>query len=161
MPDQETELPIVRLAERLRISIVLVSFAVLVLASAHLFAGVVDDLTITYAAAAVGAAAAIYFLRIVFDKRFQRAISAVNAARRAEARQWGGPARPRFGLPVGDRVLAGVGAVLLVMFLIAGNQYRRMPVTALLFAAFGLCVSAQTGLMVRGAPTDEFHPPFT
>ena len=82
----DTEVLASRLATRLRLPIAAVGVASLLLAIANLFLHVVDDRLIIVAATVVGIAAVVLFLCAVFDMRFQRALSALNAERRAEAR---------------------------------------------------------------------------
>jgi hypothetical protein len=158
----DTDLFASRLATRLRLPIAAVGVASLLLAIANLFLHVVGDQLIVVAATVVGVAAAGMFLSAVFDMRFQRAVSALNAERRAEARENGSLSRlTGWGLPVGDRLLVTVSLPLLVMALVAANYFHRPPATALLVAAFALVGLAQMALMVRGQPTDRWFDPFS
>ena len=84
-----TDLFACRLATRLRLPIAAVGLTSLLLAIANLFPHVVDDQLIVVAATVVGVAAAGMFLSAVFDMRFRRAVSALNAQRRAQARENG------------------------------------------------------------------------
>jgi hypothetical protein len=150
-----------RLARRLRWPIALVGGASAAIASADLLSWAPDRLTV-YTAVAVGVAAAILFLCAVFDMKLQRAVSALNADRRASARQRGWVARiTGFGLPAGDRVLLVVALPLLLVTLVAANGYHRAPAAGLGFAGFFLIVVAQLALMARSQPTDRFLPPFS
>lgn len=156
----ETDLFATRLATRFRLPIAAVGIASLLLAVANLFFDAVDDRLIIVAATVVGIAAAGLFLCAVFDMRFQRAVSALNAERRAEARDKGRLSRlTGWGLPVGDRLLVALSFPLLASCLVAANYFHRGPTTALLFAAFALVGLAQMALMVRGQATDRRYDP--
>lgn len=125
-----------RLAARVRLPVVAVGVASLVLALANL-RNVIDDQLIVVSGIIVGAAAAAMFLSAVVDTRFQRAVSAVNAERRRQAKQIGRMSRlTGWGLPLGDRVLVTISLPLLALTLLAANYFHRLPATALLFAAF-------------------------
>lgn len=118
----DTDLLASRLAKRLRLPIAAVGIGSVFLAAANLFLQVVDDRLIAMAAVAVGVAAAGMFLTAVADTRFQRAVSAMNAERRAQFRQQGRLARlTGWGLPLGDRLLVRVSVPVLALLLIAGN----------------------------------------
>ena len=120
------------------------------------------DRVTTYAAVAVALIAVSMFLCAVFDVRLQRAVSALNAERRAEARRRGWFSRlTGVGLLAGDRVLLAVSVPLLAVALFAGNVAHRAPAATLGFAGFFLVVVAQIALMARGRPTDRFAPPFS
>jgi len=150
-----------RLAERLRWPVALIGGMSAIGAAANLLNWAPDRMT-TYTAAAVGFAAASMFLCAVFDMRLHRAVSALNAERRAEARRRGWFSRlTGAGLPVGDRVLRWVSAALLAVALVAGNVSRHAPAATLSFAGFFLVVVAQIALMARGCPADRFVPPFS
>lgn len=156
----DTDLFASRLATRLRLPIAAVGAASLLLAIANLFLQAVDDRLIVVAATVVGVAALGMFVCAIFDTRFQRAVSALNAERRAEARKKGRLARlTGWGLPVGDRLLVAVNLPVLIMCFVAANYFHRLPATALLFAAFVLVGLAQMALMVRGQPTDRWFDP--
>jgi hypothetical protein len=158
----DTDLFASRMAMRLRLPIAAVGVASLFLAIANLFLHSVEDQTIELAAAVVGVAAGGMFVSSVFDMRFQRALSALNAERRAEARELGRLSRfTGWGLPAGDRLLVAVGLPLLGMALIAANYFHRGPATSLLIAGFALVGLAQMALMVRGYSTDSWHDPFS
>lgn len=149
-----------QLARRFRLPIAAVGIASLLLAAANLFFDAVDDRLIMVAATVVGVAAVGLFLCAVFDVRFQRAVSALNETRRAEARNKGRLSRlTRWGLPVGDWLLVSVSLPLLAVGLVAANQFHRGPPTALLFAAFALVALAQIALMVRGQSCDCWKEP--
>jgi len=157
----DTDLFASRLATRFRLPIAAVGAASLLLAIANLFFDAVNDRLIVLAATAVGVAAVAMFLCAVFDMRFQRALSSLNAERRAEARKKGRWSKfTGWGLPVGDRLLMTVSLPLLVVCLMAANLFHRGPATALLFAAFALVGLAQMALMVRGQPPDRWFDPF-
>lgn len=150
-----------RLAERLRWPIALIGGVSAAVASGNLL-NLAPDRVTTFAAVAVALVAASMFLCAVFDMRLQRAVSALNAERRAEARRKGAFSRlTGVGLPAGDRVLLAVSVPLLAVTLFAGNVAHRVPAAALGFAGFFLVVVAQIALMARGHPTDRFVPPFS
>jgi hypothetical protein len=156
-----TDVLATRLAMRLRLPIAAVGVGSLFLAVANLFLDAVDDRLIGIAAMVVGAAAAAMFLVCVSDQRFQRAVSALNARRRTQAREKGRSSRlPGWELLPGDRLLVTVNVPLLVMTLIAANSIHRLPATLLLIAAFALGGMAQIALLVRGQPTDRWFDPF-
>ena len=159
----DTDLFASRLAKRLRLPIAVVGVASLLLAIGNLFLHVVSDQFIVMAATVVGAAAVGIFLSAVFDMRFQRAVSALNAERRTEARERGRLSRlTGWGLPLGDRLLVTVSLPLLVMALICGQRLSPPTgKTALLFAAFALVGLAQIALMVRGHRTDRWFDPLS
>ena len=149
-----------RLAERFRWPIALVGGASAVVAAANLLSWVPDHLT-AYTAASVGIAAAAFFCCAVFDMKLQRAVSALNFDRRAEARKRGWLTRlTGFSLPLGDRLLHAIAMFLLLVTLVAANIYHRAPAAGLGFAGFFLICVAQIALMARGQPTDRFMPPF-
>ena len=148
----ESEVFASRLATRLRLPIGGIGIASLLLAVADLFFHAVGDRLMIVVAAVVGIAAVALFLCIVSDVRFQRAVSALNAERRAQAREKGRSSMTGWGLPIGDPLLAAVSLPLLAMCLVAANYFHRGPATALLLAAFGLVALAQMALMVRGRP---------
>jgi hypothetical protein len=155
----ESELLASRLAARLRIPIAILGSTSALLATANLITPWVPDLVVTYAAIAVACAAAVIFFCATFDPRFQKAISALNAERRAQAHQLGAIARLLgLGLPAGDRVLFALSLILLTVTLGASNP---LPAAALGFSAFLLVGMSQIALMVRGYPTDRYVPPFT
>lgn len=157
----DTDLFASRLAKRLRVPIAGVGVASLLLGAANLFLGVVGNRLIVVAATVVGIAALGMFLCAVFDMRFQRAVSALNSERRAEARAKGRlPRLTGWGLPMGDRLLLAVSLPLMVMCLVAANYFHRGSTAALLFAAFALVGMAQVAMMVRGQPTDRWFDPF-
>jgi hypothetical protein len=115
-----------------------------------------------YAAIAVGIAAAAFFLCATCDMRFQKAVSALNAERRAQARRRGWKARLLgLGLPVGDRLLFGVSLVLLLVTMVATLIPDHAAAAALGLSAFFLVGVGQIALMVRGYPTDRFFGVFT
>jgi hypothetical protein len=104
----------------------------------------------------VGIPAAIMSLCSVFDMRLQKAVLAMNAERRLEARRRGWLSRlTGWGLPVGDRVLFAVSLALWVVLMAAGFS-RHGPAVALGIAGFFLVCVAQIALMARGYPTDRF-----
>jgi len=140
---------------RLRWPIAAVGVGSLLLAGANLFLHGVGDPGVIVAAIAVGVAAAGMFLAAVFDTRFQRAVSTLNAARRAQARQKGLSGPTGQGLQPGDRVLATVNAAVLAGALVAGNWFHRGPPTALLAAALALGAVAQIALTVQRRDTDR------
>ncbi len=148
-----------RLAVLVRLPVVVVGAASLVLSVANLLDRV-DDQVIVVAGVVVGAAAVAMFLFAVFDMRFQRAVSALNAERRTQAKKLGGMSRVTgWGLPPGDRVLVAIALPLLAIALVAANYFHRLPATALPFAAFALTMVVQIGLMARGHPTDRRSNP--
>ena len=148
-----------RLAARVRLPVVAVGVASLVLALANL-RNVIDDQLIVVSGIIVGAAAAAMFLSAVFDTRFQRAVTALNAERRSQAKQIGRLSRVTgWGLPLGDRLLVTISLPLVAMALLAANYFHRLPATALLFAAFFLTTVVQIGLMARGHHTDRWFDP--
>ncbi|MFZ4607516.1 MAG: hypothetical protein ACOYM5_14800 [Caulobacter sp.] len=150
-----------RLADRFRWPIALIGGVSAMLAVADLASWIPQELT-AYAAAAVGVPAAALFCCAAFDMKLQRAVSALNFERRAEARQQGLFVRlTGIGLPSGDGVLAAVAIVLLIVTLIAANFYHRAPATGLGFAGFFLVVIVRIALMARGQRTDRFMPPFS
>ncbi|HLY79597.1 MAG TPA: hypothetical protein VKQ70_09505, partial [Caulobacteraceae bacterium] len=150
-----------RLAQRLRWPIALVGLAAALGAAADLLSMVPDWLTV-YAAAIVGFAAAGMFLCAVFDVKLQRAVSAMNASRRAEARRRGWLSRlTGFGLPTGDPLLGLVGLALLIVTNVAGDIYHRAAAAGLGFAGFFLVGAAAIAVMARGYPTDHLVSPFT
>jgi hypothetical protein len=101
------------------------------------------------------------FFCAVFDARLQKAVSALNAERRAQARASGMRARLLgWGLPVGDRLLFIVSLPPLVVGLISAYVFNQLPATALCFAAFFLSAMTNIALMARSYPTDRFMGPF-
>jgi len=156
----DTDLFASRLATRLRLPIAAIGVASLLLAIANLVCHAVGERLVIVAASVVGAVAILLFVCAVFDIRFQRALSTLNAKRRTEAREKGRLSRlTGWSLLLGDRLLATVSWPLLLMFLVAANYFHRLPATALLFAAFALVALAQIALMVRGQPTDRWFDP--
>ena len=150
-----------RLAERIRWPIALSGAAAAMVAVADLMSWVSSRVTI-YAAAAIGMAAGALFFCAVFDMKLQRAMSALNADRRAEARRRGWLARlTGIGLPIGDRALFATGLILAIVTLFATNIAHHEPAAALGFAGFFLVCVAHIALMARGYPTDQFVPPFS
>jgi hypothetical protein len=148
-----------RLADRLRWPIALTGVASALIAVADLLTGIADRVTV-YAACAVGLCAVIVFVCAVFDMRFQRAVSVLNAERRAEARRRGWLSRlTGVGLPMGDPLLLSVSSLLLIVTLVAGNLVHHGPAAMLGFAGFSLVGMAQAALMTRGYPKDRFVPP--
>lgn len=157
----ETDPRASQLAARFRYPIAAIGVASFLVAIANLFLHVVDDRIIGAAAAVVSFAAAGMFACAVLDGRFQRALSALNGERRTRARQRGLlSGLTSWGLPSGDRLLVTVGVPLLVMGLVAANDFHDGAVTALLFSAFALVGLAQMALMVRRQPTDRWVDPF-
>ena len=156
----ETDLFATRVATRFRLPIAAVGIASLLLAVGNLLFEAVNNRLIIVAAAMVGIAAVGLFLCAVFDARFQRAVSALNAKRRRAARNKGRLSRlTGWGLPVGDPLLLGVSLPLLAACLVAANHFHRGPTTALLFGAFALVGLTQIALMVRGQSTDRWYDP--
>ena len=151
-----------RLAERLRWPIAFIGAVSAAVAAGNLSDRTSDRVT-TIAAAAVALVAASMFLCAVFDMRLQRAVSALNAERRAEAKRRGWFSwLTGFGLPgIGDRVLLAVSVPLLAVALVAGNVGHHAPAAALSFAGFFLVTVAQIALMVRGRATDRVAAPFS
>lgn len=149
-----------RLAACVRLPVAAVGVASLVIALANL-RDVINDQLVVVAGIIVGAAAAAIFLSAVFDMRFQRAVSALNAERRSQAKQIGRLSQATgWGLPLGDRLLVTISLPLLAMTLLAANYFHRLPATALLLAAFALTTVVQIGLMARGHPTNRWFDPF-
>lgn len=145
-----------RVATHLRLTIAAIGAASLVLAIANLFWHGIDDEFVALAATLMGTAAAGLSLCQVFDSRFHRAWTALNAKRQAEARKRGRLSRlTGWGLSIGDRLLLAVRLPLLAMSLVAFNYFHRGPATALLFAAFALLTVAQIALIVRQQPADR------
>jgi len=150
-----------RLAVLLRLPIAATVIVSLGLGAANLFPDIPGDGPVVVAAIAVGAAAGGMFLAAVFDPRLQRAVSALNAQRRAEARLKDEPANPaRRTPPAADRLLGMLNYPLLAMLLIGANWFHRGPATALLAAAFALTATAQIALAARGQPIDRWFDPF-
>jgi hypothetical protein len=149
-----------RLAERFRWPIALTGGASVAMAAADLLSWVSDRLTF-YAAAGVGVIAAAMFFCAVVDMKFQRAVFALNADRRAEARKrrWLSVLAGE-GLPVEDRVLLAINWLLLTVSLFAADVANRAPAAALGFAGCFLVGVALISLMAaRGYPADWFVPP--
>ncbi len=143
-----------RLAERLRWPIAVTGVGAAIVVVADLISWVPDRVTV-YAAAAIGTAAGALFICAVFDMKLQRAVSALNADRRADAKRRGWLARlTGVGLPLGDRPLVAAGWILLVVTYYAANMAHRAPAAALGFAGFFLVRMAQIVLAARNYPTD-------
>jgi hypothetical protein len=154
----KTDLLATRLALRSRIAVTMIAAVCAGVAAADLLRPTFDRAA-TYAAIAVGAAAAIPFLCAVFDTRFHKALSMLNAERRARARELGWMARlAGVGLPVGDHVLFVAGLVLAALAVVSGLA-DHAAAAALGLAAFLLVAMTQIALMVRGYPSDRFAAP--
>jgi hypothetical protein len=132
------------------------------LAAANLSSPLISDVVAKYMTIAVAVLAAVMFVCSVFDPRFQNAVSALNAERRAQALKLGWRARLfGWGLPGGDRLLLAVGIVLIVEAWASSNIVHHFSAASLSFAAFFLTAMTSIGLMVRGYPSDQFKRPFT
>jgi hypothetical protein len=143
-----------RLAQRLKWPIALIGGGSAAMAGANVLNWVPDRLA-DYTAATVATAAACMFVCAVFDMRFQRAVSALNADLRAETRRKGWVSRiTGAGLPMVNRVLLAVSILLLAVIAVAAGGH---PSAAELgFAGFFLVCCTQIALMVRGQPTDRW-----
>jgi hypothetical protein len=151
-----------RLAIRLRRPIVAVGATSAVLAAASLATPSIPDVVVTCAAIPVAIAAAAMFGCATFDMRFQKALSALNAERRAQARRLGWKARLfGIGLPIGDRLFFTLAGILSVVTMAAFLFSDRSPAAALALSAFFLVAVGGIALMVRGYPTDRFFGVFT
>jgi hypothetical protein len=123
-----------RLAERFRFAIMLIGAASAALVAGNLLTPLIGDRFVQYAASGVGILAAAMFACAVFDPRLMRAISALNAERRAETqRPWWRRFLPGLDLPV-DRLLFAVGLALIVVTFLAANVFYREAASALGFA---------------------------
>lgn len=151
----ESDLLASKLASRFRGPVAVIGAASAVLAIANGMRLGVPDIVAYAAAGATGLLAASIFICSVFDIRFQEAIFALNAERRAAADKMGWKAR-RFGigLPVGDRLLFALSFLLVVVMIIAGAAHR-FPAHVLSFAAFMLIGCCNIALMARGYPTNQ------
>jgi hypothetical protein len=149
------------LASRFRLPIAAVALISAALAAANI-AQFLSDRAAMCVAIGVGVAAATMFFCAVFDMRLQKAVSALNAERRAQARALGTRAARLlgWGLPVGDRLLFAVSLPLLVVGLISANVFNHLAAAALSFAAFFLTVMTNIALTARTYPTDRFMGPF-
>jgi hypothetical protein len=143
-----------RLAPRIKLPVALVGVTSAALGAANLLSESVPDKVATYAAVGVGAPAALLFFCMVFDMRFQRAVSALNAERR-------GQFRAGRGVSGGDPLLLAIAVALIMEGLAAGGVFHRAPTAALAFAACALVIMANIALMVRGYPSDAFKDFFS
>ena len=143
----------VRLATRFRIAIAIVGALSALIAITSIVTSWIPHVVVAGAGWAVACVAATLFLCATFDMRFVRALSAVNAERRARARQIGRKARfMGLGLPIGDRLLFIIDLCLIVC-VFAASSFS----TALLsWSGFLLVTTGQIALLVRGYPTDRF-----
>lgn len=149
-----------RLASRFRLPIAAVALISAALGAANT-AQLLSDRAATYVAIGVGVVAATMFFWAVFDMRLQKAVSALNAERRVQARALGTRARLLgWGLPIGDRLLFAVSLPLLVVGLVSANVFNHLSAAALSFAAFFLTVITNIALTARTYPTDQFMGPF-
>ncbi len=146
-----SELPVVRLAVRCRIPVAVAGVVSAVLGIANLLSPIVSDALAQSVALAVGVAAAVMFLSATFDPRFHRAISAINAERRAQARALGWQARLLgWGLPTGDPLLVAVCLLLAAEILVSVSFAHHFPSAILGLAAFFLAGMTSIALSVGG-----------
>jgi len=145
-----------RLVLRLRVPILLLGGAVVFLLAARLLRLGVGDETVTAAAMVVAVPASALFLCAAFDARFQNAVSALNAERRAAAEKLGRTAKLfGWGLPTGDPLFLVVN-LSLVAGVVAAKFDQDFPAVCLGFAAFFVVGIGSIALMVRGYPTDRY-----
>jgi hypothetical protein len=155
----ESARPATRLAQIFRWPIVLVSAACGLVVAADMTVTRIAPEALFGGAAAVAAAGVILFLTAVLDMRFQRAVSALNAELRAEARKRGGLSRLGVGFRSIDPLLMALMLLLLLVVWFCGALHRA-PDAALGAAALWLLGCAQVAGAARGYPTDKFVPPF-
>ena len=144
-----------RLAQKFRTPVIAVTIGAVVLVGGNL-ALLVPDSVALWLTAIVGAPAILLFLCATLDRRFQNALSVMNAQRRAKARVLGLPARlAGIGLPVGDRLLAVLSGCVIFEGVLSGFLDHRSA-AALSVAAIALVILTNMSLMIRGVPTDRF-----
>lgn len=142
---------IVRIAPALRLPVLAVGLLGAGLVASTL-RGWSPDILAFAAAMILAAPGVVLFLAGVLDPRFQRAVAALNAARREQAERLGGMARAfGWGLPVGDRLLFAV-SLALIAEVVWANYSRHAAAAALGFATFWLVCLVQIALMVRYGP---------
>ena len=150
-----------RLATRLRVPILVIGAASALVTTAKLMIPSMPDPVVIATAITVSLLAAALFLCAMFDIRFQKSLSALNAERRRQARVLGWHARLLgIGLPIGERAFFALGLVLATLAMVAFNVLGQELAASLGLSGFLLVGVAQIALMVRGYPTDRFFEPF-